>query len=219
MLDVTRALSGLICALALLVPMSASAADNDKLFIGASTGLGGEFEGDFDTDVPFGILDFDIDDDMETSWGGFLHYESPVHRHFAIGGRLGFLGFNTEGRADEDWSRNWAINADIAPKLRFPISGVPIELYATTPVGLSVLFASSDWEDEDVEFDPGVSWNLSILGGASFLITDEIGVFAEGGWMLQNVNWNGETSDGAVNIDLEGEFSQVALNFGLVLPF
>lgn len=219
MWDATRALSVFVCALTFSAPMTASAAGSSKLFIGASTGHNGEFEGDFDTDVPFGIFDRDVDDNMETTWGGFLHYENPVHRHFAVGARFGFIGFNTEDLADEDWSRNWALNADIAPKLRFPIPRAPVELYATTPVGLSVLFASETWEDEDIEFDPGISWNLSVLGGASVLFTDEIGVFAEGGWMLQNVNWDGETSDGAVNIDLEGDFSQFALNFGVVLAF
>jgi hypothetical protein len=212
----------LICSLAFLIPLSAFADEGDKVFVGATIGSGGNFEGDWESDSQLGPLVFqagdDIDADMETSWGGFLHYDTPVHRLLSLGGRMSVLSFITEDMADEDWSRNWALNFDFAPRVNFRPSALPIGFYATTPIGLSFLLPSEDWDDEaGLDFDVGISWNLSVLGGIDFMVADDFGIFVEGGWLLQNVNWEGQSSDGNTDVALDGDFGQLAINLGLAL--
>lgn len=208
-------------AITLMASGAFAQSDASKLKIGPLLGLGGEFDGDAEVDL--GGVSFGDDiagEDMRNTVGGLINYDTPVHKYLAFGGRFMFASFIDDARADEDWARNWFFNFDVAPRLRYGLAQMPLEVYVTTPVGLSLQTAGEDWEDEGgVEFDTGVSWNLSVLLGADYLFTDDIGAFVEAGWMLQNVDWEGQTT-GAFTSDVtvDGSFSQFALNLGVILP-
>lgn len=214
----SRLLTVVAFAFVLLIP--AIAAAQGTLYIGGKTGHGGEFEGDFDSNAPFGLLDFEIEnEDMVSTWGVMAQYDTVVQKYLAVGGRFSVASFNSEARDDENFDRDWLMNLGVAPKLRYAFSGTPARIYATTPVGLSIILPSEDWEDENgVQTEVGVSWHLSLLVGADYSFTDDFGVFVEMGWALQNINWEGETVDGDFSTELDGGFGQFGLNLGVTLP-
>ena len=212
-------LPALICLLLLTLPSAAMAfKDASKVFAAGSAGLGGEFDGELSGDVVGFRFGEDIDgEDMESSLGGMLHYETPVHKWVSVGGRVSFGSFIDEARADEDWSRNLLLNLDVVPKLRYGLPDMPGEVYLALPIGPSLVFPSDDWEDEEgVEFDTGVSWNVSFLIGADYMLFDQLALFAELGWTLQNVALEGTHQLG--DVELDGSFGQFALNLGVALP-
>ncbi len=220
----TAAAATLICmSFLLLVPASASAATGDTLLLGGASGFGGSFDGHWTSSVKLGSAGLNFGDSvhksMDPSWGAMVHYDTGVQKYLALGGRLTFGGFINTQAANDDWSRNLLLNLDLAPRLRFAIPGKPVEIYGVVPFGLSLLFPSSDWHDQNnLDLDTGVTWNVAIMGGADFDLSDNLGVFVEAGWTYQNVAWSGKTTNGGSDVSLDGSYGQFGLNVGLKLP-
>lgn len=196
--------------------------DGAQLKLGPMFGFGGDIEGEAEYDTNFGgfTLEEEIDENMEATYGLMGNYDVPIHDHISLGARLMLATFNDQERADEDWARNWLLNLNFAPRLHVEARDVPIEFYATTPLGPSFQFPGEDWEDEgSIELGTGVDWNVSLLIGANYWLDDTIGGFIEAGWMVQNIDWDGETTgDNPSDVEIDASFGQFALNLGITLP-
>ncbi|MFP4598606.1 MAG: hypothetical protein ACLFVJ_10170, partial [Persicimonas sp.] len=189
--------------------------EQHKIMVGPLFGLGGEFEGELENKVTGGTAE--MDEDMLSTLGGFLHFEAPLHRHFVLGGRAAMGAFTAETQDDNDWSRDLLFNFNAVPKLRYPFNA-PGEVYVGVPVGMSLIMPSDDWEDEiGVDAEMGINWNMSVVGGFNYLMFGEFGLFGEAGWMLQNVGWDGDDPAGD-KVELDASFSQFGINFGVVVP-
>lgn len=207
-------------------PKSRWFSERGRILVGPLFGLGGEMDGEIN--VPEANSSSDFQDDMLTTVGAFLHYEMPVHPYVLLGGGGGLATFTTEILDDADWSRDMLINFNAIAKLRYSFISSPGEAYLGVPVGLSVILPSEDWEDSyeyRIEAETGVTWNAGLVGGINYLLFEQFGLFAEGGWMLQNVAWEGDglvpLSNGQVaetKFEFEGSFSQFGLRLGVTVP-
>jgi hypothetical protein len=197
-----------------------------RLFVFGNLAFGGELEVEIETERSAGgqtqteTGDLDLGD-MEMTNGLGAHFGFPVHRFFTIGGRVSYVSYFTESLDDIDADRLTLLNIDAAPKARYPLAGGSAEIYATVPVGLSLNFPNDDLADGDVEAGTGVSWNISLLGGASYKFNSSIGVFAEGGLYNQNITIPAEGTVQGVDIEqtTTGSFSQFGLLAGAFFTF
>lgn len=210
------------------LPATAFAEGDTTLLVGVTGGFGGSFNGEWDSTI--GNSDFqinlsdDIDDlDMANTWGGMLHYDTNPYQFFALGSRINIVGFSDQDRADDNWSRNTAIDLDLSPRLRFDLPKAPIELYLAVPFGVSILNASEDWKDEgNLDFGWGYGFNISALLGAIFEINNSFGVFVEAGWTMRTINFDGEVASGpasGTDVSLNGDINQFGGNLGMMLSF
>lgn len=196
--------------------------ERGRVLVGPMFGLGGELESEIS--FPRANQAGDFDSDMLATMGGFLQYEAPVHTNVVLGARGAFGAFTTEDQDDADWARDMLFNFNALVKLRYPFLSSPGEVYVGVPVGLSLVLPSDDWEDSyryQVETEMGVTWNMAVVGGLNYLMFDQFGLFVEGGWMLQNVAWEGDAptrSGGTTKAEFEGSFSQFGLTAGVTIP-
>lgn len=164
-----------------------------------------------------------INADMMTTFGALLQFEMPVHDFVILGARGAFGAYSREWESDNDYSRNYLFNVNGIMKFRFAFPGAPGEVYAGVPIGLSVNVPSSNYKDRNIDADIGLSWNMSVVGGFNYLLFGQFGLFGEMGWMLQNISMDGEIHNIYTNTSSKFErgtgFSQLALNFGIVIPF
>lgn len=157
-------------------------------------------------------------DDMNTTFGALLQFEVPVHSFVILGARGTFNSAILEADSDADWSRTMFFNVDALMKFRFAFPGYPGEIYAGVPIGMSVVLPSSTWGDLEVDMGIGLSWNMAVVGGFNYLLFDQFGLFGELGWVFQTYWLNGENNN-SVKFSLDSAFSQLGLNFGIVIPF
>jgi opacity protein-like surface antigen len=208
-------------------PASPSGASmRPRVFVFGNFGFGGEFETEFD--IGQASEDFEMGD-MKMTTGFGAHIGFTVHRNFTLGGRLSYLTYTTDDMEDADYDRGNVVNLDAAPKARYPLQASSAELYATIPIGITVSPVPDEVEDvrsaqvrrvnprSSTEYNTGVTWNVSILGGASYKFGQRFGAFVEGGWYNQNIKWKVEVSD--EEGDETGSFSQFGLMAGLMASF
>ncbi len=192
-------------------------ASQHRLFIGPVFGFGGKLDGNEENEG-WSQKKQKYKFDMETTFAGLIQYEGPVHKFVLLGMRGMFGAYRDEYSADKDMSRSMFFNIDALLKFRFSFPGMPGELYAGVPIGMSVLLPTRDWENRGTDMDVGVSWNMSVVGGINYLMFGQFGVFAELGWMFQDVSITGEDSSGRKHKH-DTAFSQLGLNLGIVIPF
>ncbi len=191
-------------------------ASQPRLFIGPVFGFGGTETGKEKNKASNEV--FKLDNDMMTTFGGLLQFEAPVHEYVVLGARGVFKAWIKEWESDQDYSRHYLFNVDGIMKFRFAFPGAPGEIYAGVPIGLSVNVPSSQYKDRDIDADIGLSWNMSVVGGFNYLLFGQFGLFGELGWMLQNISMDGKLPSGS-KFESSSAFSQLALNFGIVIPF
>jgi hypothetical protein len=163
----------------------------------------------------------------EVGIGGGLLYMHPLHRYFALGGRLAIQTWRSNSNADT--GRNIAFDLSVIPQGRVPLSRT-VELYLSVPVGLTLdllneIDASVNFPNlmsgASVDADAGFGWNLGFMFGSRFAVSRDVGLFAEIGYSLHHVSHDihtriealGVGGDIAVNLDVV--WSQLALNVGV----
>lgn len=219
-----------LCLVALATPAHAQELDDPYFGVALTLGFAGEaelesasataenlgitFEGDGET----------AEADMEVSFGGALQYVHPLHRHFALGARLGALSWRSDAR---DGDRNLVFDLAIVPQLRLPLSA-SVELYLGVPLGLSLDLlnqldrsAAAGAASVSVEADAGFGFNVAALLGARFALTREVGLFTEFGYTLHSVSHDVHLRGGigGAGIDFKAELDlswwQLAWNIGV----
>lgn len=132
-----------------------------RVYGGFSLSVGGELKGE----------ESDEGADLEVTPGLQGGVEYVLHDYFSIGGEMRFLFPEPEG-----WSgRSLLWDIVVKPKGRFAFPNLPLEVYGSLPLGLTV--PGIDGEPEGT-----VGWNIGIVGGATLFFTDKMGIQAELGW-------------------------------------
>lgn len=213
----TRWFAALVATCAGLWAAPADAQENslERSYFAAKVmlGLGGEVE--FDTGVA------SVDDDLELSWGAGLQYMARLHRHFALGGLLGFQSWQSDARDDADLDRNLLFDLAVVPQGVLPV-GRDLELYAAFGIGLSL---DSIGDDEiavggaavSAEIDTAVGLALLPVLGIRFAVSRDVGLLAELGYSLHSYEHEAEGAVGGLggSADFDLELGQFALNFGV----
>jgi hypothetical protein len=187
---------------------TAHAGDPERGFrLGAtgSFGFGGKVEVEVDNGGTF-------KDDLEATVGFGLFGTYPVHRHFHIGLRTTFGWVTSEDTDTANGDSTMVIDISPVLKARVPLMHDKLELYAIFPIGLTISVPPDD--SALGTLDTGVGWNVGLQFGASYLVTDAIGLLAEIGW--QGRSATNSTSSGT---DLTFTMHQFALNFGAYYVF
>lgn len=179
-----RSVCFLLCAAALTVlgSVSTASADLDKndrydprrLYGGLWLGFGGDAE--LDNDGEFG-------GDLETTVGGQVGLDWVTWRYLSLGfeGRVGAVKWKSADRSK-------LIDFDFKPRLRFPLTGTPVELYATAPVGITIPRLA---KVGDVDPDANVGWNIGAGAGINVFLTDAIALNAEPIWLMHKFGVEG----------------------------
>ena len=201
-------------------------AGDSRVSVFGKGGFGGELDGEIrevdDEDETSEPNELD-DADMEMTQGVGAEFAYAVQENVLVGGRLSLNWVNTDELDDQDIDPSRLLNIDVVPRGRLPLSGAPIDLYLAVPVGLTVNFPNDDLDSDfflaETEFGTGVSWNLSVLGGATYWFGSSVGIFAEAGWYHQRVVFPLETTSNFTDETVEeiysGVFNQFAATLGV----
>ena len=178
-------------ALALCTPAAVEAQDgrrapgNVRLYGGPGFGFGGDL--DVDVDGPLGG-NLQLGDDLVTTFGFQLGADFVVHRFIAVGFEYRFGAFNTEGGDDNNNDRSKMFDFAFKPRGRYAFDNLPLEIYLTVPVGLTIPRLSSDVPGD---LDERVGWNLGAGGGATYFIGSRFGVNIEPIWLMHRFKVDG----------------------------
>jgi hypothetical protein len=163
-----------------------------RILAGPHFGIGGTLEGDNDSP-------FDGKLDLAPTFGGQVGVDAVVYRYFAIGGEVRASAFNTEDADRLDVDRSVLIDIDAKPRLRIPFVHERMEIYFTTPVGLTIPVLSDDIARDD-RVDGKIGWNLGIGGGLTFFITPRFGLNLEPMYVMR---WFGVETRAGREVDLK----------------
>lgn len=169
------------------------------------------FYGGFHVDV-IGKGKFKGDDDGESFYDkskvdptpGFQLGAGYVWRHFGIGGELRMNWLRFKGDAD----REKLIDLVAKPRVSYPLRGLPLELYAALPLGLSI----PKIKDDDDAYKVGLA--VGLMFGASYFFTEDLAVNFETGWIMHRYKATDDTVDATVTIN---QFSLINLNMAYAL--
>ncbi|MFT3925632.1 MAG: hypothetical protein QM778_24035 [Myxococcales bacterium] len=153
-----------------------------RLYGGLHFGGGGNVkvmpeEGDSDKADLAGLIGFQLGADY------------VMHQYFAIGGEFRLTSTAGGDRPDGVDRSDVAIllvDFDVKPRGRYQFGNIPLEVYGTLPLGLSIIAPKVEGADTKVNM------NFGIGGGATYFFTDKIGVNAE---MAGIFHWYRESID------------------------
>ena len=138
-----------------------------RVYGGFSIAVGGELQqeggGGADLDATVGLQ------------GGA---EYVVMDYFSIGGETRLLFPKTDGAAGRDFLWDLVVK----PKGRYAFPNLPLEVYGSLPLGLTV-------PGIDGPAEGTVGFNIGLLGGATWWFNEHIGVNAELGWTFHKFGY------------------------------
>jgi hypothetical protein len=142
-------------------------------------GLHFGFAGDLEVDVDTGFgLTTGNDPDLDPTIGLQAGVDYILMKYFALGGELRLSWWKPERNitltSQSDPDRSLYVDIDIKPRGRYVFSGIPLEVYGTLPLGLSIASVN-----DDIPMDGGPGFNLGFGGGATYFLTPRIGVNTE----------------------------------------
>jgi|GEM_PF-5549180 len=112
-----------------------------------------------------------------------LGVDKVMHKYFALGGEFRLtstaLGNRPNGVNRSDVAV-MLVDFNVKPRGRYEFTNIPLEVYGTMPLGLSIVNPKQNGADTKVNM------NFGIGGGATYYFTDRIGVNAE---MLGIFHW------------------------------
>ena len=157
-------------------------------------------------------------DDLLLTLGGQGGVDYVIMDFFALGGELRLAGVNTESRDDADIGGDVIIDVAVKPRGRYALSGIPLEIYGTLPIGVSFIKTSGDLNKGGVEFSQGPGLNLGIGAGATYFFTDNLGINGEMAYLMY---WYGATSEATfagvkTKAEADISFGQLSLFANLV---
>lgn len=171
-----------------------------RFYGGFRIGFGGEVENDPDGGTS-------SDDDLLATPGLQLGADYVLMDYFAAGAELRFGWTNSDFRDDNDVGRDLFVDIDVKPRGRYQLSNIPLEVYATLPLGLTLIATNDDTEDltGGNELSQGPGFNLGIGGGATYFFSDHLGVNAEMAYLLYW--WGAEVDNGGESDLSAGQFT------------
>jgi Outer membrane protein beta-barrel domain len=190
-----------VCLVALSVLASASPAFADhgsvRLYGGLWLGFGGKAEVDYTG--PLGIRASAPNDKQVTTVGGQVGVDVPVMRFLSLGAEARFGAFNSKYLHDNRVGRSKLIDLDFKPRLTFPLPRLPLELYFTTPIGLTIPVLADDFGNgSTVDAKPG--WNLGIGAGLNFWLTRRVALNVEPNYLMHWFDLDLPVGSGSVKL-------------------
>jgi hypothetical protein len=143
-----------------------------QLYGGFRVGVGGSITESGEEDDS----EYEEDTDLENTIG-FQAGATYALPFFALGGEVRLNAMKIDGLSDRLKIWDFAFK----PRARFELPTLPLEVYGALPVGLSVL-QESESESNYVEKDLGA--NLGIMFGATYYVSEKVGINAEMGWQM-----------------------------------
>ena len=156
--------------------------DSRRLYGGAWLGFGGDAEADGDDEFA-GSLD--------TTLGGQFGMDWVTHRFVSLGFEARIGAAKWERMKD----RTKLVDLAFKPRFRFVTLG-PLELYATTPIGLTVP-RPADVAEHEVDAKP-LGWNFGAGAGANLFLGDSFALNAEPIWLYHHYKVDGPANDFAL---------------------
>lgn len=150
---------------------------------------------------------------LDPSLGAMLRMTFPLHPLFAVGLQTGGVFWRSGGG-----DFNPIADFDGVFKFRFPYklraqkSG---EIYLAMPVGFSLGFLD---DSSLVDFDPGLGWNIGVLGGGQIFFGRRVGMMFELGWMrhaIERQDFSVKTNEGGRG-EIDYAFNQFVMHTGFV---
>jgi hypothetical protein len=151
----------------------------------------------------------DRDYDLETTVG--LQFGAGyAWRFFAIGGelRVSWMGEKAPEGAEGEAIDFTFVDVVVKPKAGYQLRNVPLEFYATLPIGVSVP-VNEPFAAGDLTLEPGPT--VGFFVGASYFFSEHLGVNAELGWLgsWHNFSVYGEETDASLSMS---QFSPLLVN-------
>jgi hypothetical protein len=171
---------------------SASHAGRLRILGGLHFGGGGEYDID-----PGNVDDWDLDPLVGIQAG----VDYVLMDYFAIGGELRLTWWKPEDPYRQEIDRSMFFDINVKPRGRYEFRNIPLELYGTLPMGLSIAALN-----DDMLMDGGAGFNLGFGGGATYFFTSMFGLNAE---LLGVWHWfDGEIEDRLGDIDTDNTTAQ-----------
>ena len=210
----TITFAALLSSLALL-PVNSAAAQNadfpmdSQWAVKLMLGMGGDVELD-----PDGTA-VTVEDDLEVTVGGGVHFLYPVIKWFAIGGQVALQSWSPDSADDS----NLLLDIVALPAGLLPLTD-NVQLTLSVPIGISFDFIDDDFVGNNLvsaEVGTGVGFTIGIMLGAQFALSDSFGLLAELGFVGHGWEHEVEAAAGPVitSYDVEVNTSQFALNLGV----
>ncbi|HEY6881656.1 MAG TPA: hypothetical protein VI299_26700 [Polyangiales bacterium] len=146
-----------------------------RFYGGFNVAVGGELQ--IDSDQFATGASVDLDPTVGLQFGA----DYVLHEYFSLGGETRFLWF----KADRDDGRNFLWDLDVKPRGRYAFHNLPLEVYGTLPIGLTVAGIDGPAEGK-------AGFNVGLLGGANWFFTKNLGVNAEIGWQFHRFKVDGD---------------------------
>jgi hypothetical protein len=171
--------------------------DNVRLYGGLWLGFGGKLKTDYTG--PLGLVSVAGSDDQVTTIGGQVGVDVPIMRYLSLGGEARIGSFNGKTLDDRGVDRSKLIDLDFKPRLTIPLRRSPIEVYFTTPIGLTIPILADDYGD-GTNFDAKVGWNLGIGAGLNFWLTRSFALNVEPMYLMHWFDLDVPTGSGSVKL-------------------
>lgn len=146
--------------------------------------------------------------DLDATVGLGIRLGVPVWDYIIVGGLFEWGAFEVEGVDDRDHLLD--VDAFVGGRYVLDAADMALELHVLLPVGFSAAFFDNDL----VEDETGLGWNLGLLFGATLFVTDAIGVLVDIGFMHHGLNVDPDIGD-----DYEIDANQARFNFGAAFAF
>jgi hypothetical protein len=169
-----------------------------------------------------GTAQWDAESDYGTTWEGIASEDvgaTPtiqfgagwVWRIFGIGAELRLNWAKFDPAAQAEPTRNLLLDVVVKPRGGYKFAGIPLDLYAAIPLGVSApLFDDYD-DDEALDYRYGPGLSIGFLLGATYFFGEHWGVNVETGGQFTLLS----ASDPGREVDLSfhiGQFSALAVN-------
>jgi hypothetical protein len=147
-------------------------------------------------------LSEEIENDLDVTPGFGVGADFGVHEYIALGLMFRFLSMSGDGSSVDVT----VLDFDLLPRLRYPFKKKAGEIYLGVPVGLSLFMADVEGAEDEL------GWNISVVMGGLFRLSDSFGLFTELGYLIHNVN-ESQTVAG-MDVDMSTSLGQIGLSFG-----
>ncbi|MFM2416285.1 MAG: hypothetical protein RL385_1008 [Pseudomonadota bacterium] len=179
-----------------------------RVYGGMRVGFGGQFKDRADNNVGFAVPNEvtsswlgGSDLDADPSIGFQFGVDYVLMDYFAIGGETRFNWVKVDGF--DDRIMLWDLVAK--PRGRYQLNNLPLELYATLPVGLSIANF-----DDGSGIDGGAGATLGLAGGANYFFNEHMGINAELGALFHWIHGEVDTQLNRT-LDLKRRLAQCSL--------
>lgn len=130
--------------------------------------------------------------DLDATVGFGALVDQPIIPYFAIGGLFRLSWLKAESAVND---RVTTMDLSVMPRGRYPFARG--EVYLGLPIGLSLQWVPDtevyvgNVPIGSVTFDTGVGWNVGLLFGGQFLVTENIGLFGHLGAQFRGTKQTG----------------------------